>query len=168
MNTLINNNDTLEIIIARLQKDDPRLFYVVNNEKVKVYDNNKIENLYFEARVSTQKGLDRFYFYDDQGIKYCVFGHDNMTTFIKSDDKEVYSVEVPYVDTSEGDVKGEPVIDIVSEIVDQGKNIEEIVEDKRTLPDNAKIVRIVSSNGENVVEIIVPDKPCYEMTTYYI
>lgn len=169
----INNNDTLEIITSRLQKKSPLLLYVINGEKIKIYDGRKIKNIFFDMRVATRNGLDRYYFHDDMYNKYCIFGKENRDIFIRETEevKEEYSIELKEKSNSSLDnfhLFDQPIIDIVEEIVDKGKEVNVIEETKVEIPNNCKLVRIINQESNTVVEMIVADKPNHEMRNYEI
>lgn len=187
INSLVIKNDyNLEMLLAQMQMYTEKILYVLNNEKIFIFEErDRPDYISFVQNVKNEFGYDIYYFEDNYNNRYSFFGENNAIIFFgkslisttsvfntveNAEPKKklpgVYSVEVSPSTTEEGDIKGEPIIDLIQEIIDKGQTMEIIdintnIDSKKL--DEVKIVRIISMDKKNVIEINVPDKPLYEI-----
>jgi len=185
---VIKNEYTLEMLVAQMQMYTEKILYVFNNEKMFIFEEqDRPDYILFDQNVKSEFGYDIYYFEDKYTNRYSFFGENNAMIFFgkslvsttsvintvepKKKLPGIYSVEISPTTTEEGDIKGEPILDLIQEIIDKGQTME-IIDintnlDSKSL-DEVKIVRIISMDKKNVIEINVPDKPLYEIMRHKI
>lgn len=103
---------------------------------------------------------DKYTFLDAENNHYTIFGKSIVEKWQKVDDNiEEIEIEPVY---------GEPIVDIVKEIIDNGIKLEPIQELIPILSNNVKLIKIVSADRKSVIEIIVPEKSNYEIIEHSI
>ena len=155
----MNLRSNYENALKEFQKYTDDILCVKNDSIVLI--NPVLEGVVFDEAKD-----DKYVFRNQEGDVYVVYGREHGERMMRNEGV-CSDIIISEKET------GEPIIDLVSEIVDRGRvltSFEDCKEESETLEleewSYIKMIRIISTDRKSVVEIIVPDKPLCEIINH--